>query len=80
MLIAMLVIFVPLVIGVVAAEQSGVPSQFNLGVDQVASDSQSGGNMEGKELRFGIVSSGIWMAACGSSRRFSVRLIIPWPS
>jgi potassium-transporting ATPase potassium-binding subunit len=56
-LIAMLVIFVPLVIGVVGAEQSGVPSQIAMGVDQVASDIQSGGNMEGKELRFGIVNS-----------------------
>jgi len=72
MLIAMLVIFVPLVIGVVAAEQSGVPSQFNLGVDQVASDSQSGGNMEGKELRFGIVSSGIWVATTTAASNGSV--------
>ncbi|HQX52973.1 MAG TPA: potassium-transporting ATPase subunit KdpA [Planctomycetaceae bacterium] len=71
-LLAMLVIFVPLVIGVVAAEQSGVPSQINMGVDQVGSDSQSGGNMEGKEIRFGIVSSGIWAAATTAASNGSV--------
>lgn len=62
-LAAMLVIFIPLMIGVVAAEQSGVPAFTQLGADQIASDTQSGGNMEGKEVRFGIVNSGIWAAA-----------------
>ncbi len=71
-LTAMLVIFVPLVIGVVAAEQSGVPSQIAMGVDQVASDTQPGGNMEGKELRFGIVNSGIWAATTTAASNGSV--------
>src|SRR5262249_38477636 len=62
-LAAMLVIFVPLVVGCVAAEQSGVPALTELGVDQQASNSQSGGNMEGKDTRFGIANSGLWAAA-----------------
>ena len=41
------------------------------GVDQTVSASQSGGNMEGKEVRFGIVNSTIWAtittdASCGA--------------
>ncbi|HLQ44022.1 MAG TPA: potassium-transporting ATPase subunit KdpA, partial [Planctomycetaceae bacterium] len=71
-LAAMLVIFVPLMIGAVAAEQSGVPAQTSMGVDQVASDTQSGGNMEGKELRFGIVNSGIWASATTAASNGSV--------
>lgn len=71
-LAAMLFIIVPLMIGAVAAEQSGVPALTKLGVDQVASDTQSGGNMEGKELRFGIVNSGIWATATAAASNGSV--------
>lgn len=71
-LTAMLVIFVPLMIGVVAAEQSGVPIFTRLGADQIASATQSGGNMEGKEVRFGIVNSGIWAAATTAASNGSV--------
>jgi K+-transporting ATPase ATPase A chain len=71
-LAAMLVIFVPLVIGVVAAEQRGVPQMTQLGVDQIASEAQSGGHMEGKEVRYGIVSSGIWAASTTAASNGSV--------
>jgi potassium-transporting ATPase potassium-binding subunit len=71
-LAAMLVIFVPLLIGCVAAEQSGVPALTELGVDQQASDSQSGGNMEGKEVRFGIANSGLWATATTAASNGSV--------
>src|SRR5262249_39021865 len=71
-LAAMLVIFVPLMIGAVAAEQVGVASFAKLGVDQVASESQSGGNLEGKEVRFGIVNSGIWASATTAASNGSV--------
>src|SRR5579871_1668975 len=57
---AMFVIFVPLTIGVMAAEQAGVPALTEQGADQVASPGQSGGNMEGKETRFGITNSAVW--------------------
>ena len=34
-----------------------------MGIDQHASATQSGGNMEGKEIRFGIVESAMWATA-----------------
>jgi len=42
------------------AEQRGNPQFSAIGVDQHASATQSGGNMEGKEVRFGIVESAMW--------------------
>jgi K+-transporting ATPase ATPase A chain len=71
-LAAMLVIFLPLAIGAIAAEQSGVPALTKLGADQEASDAQSGGNMEGKETRFGIVNSALWAAATTAASNGSV--------
>jgi K+-transporting ATPase ATPase A chain len=70
-LAAMLVIFLPLLWLCVAAEQAGNPAFQALGVDQTASALQSGGNMEGKEVRFGIASSALFAttttaASCGA--------------
>jgi len=70
-LATMLLIFVPLALGAVAAEQAGNPALHGLAVDQQASTLQSGGNMEGKETRFGIASSGLFTAittaaSCGA--------------
>ena len=72
MLAAMFVIFVPLAVFAVWQEQSGVPAYNAMGVDQVASAAQSGGNMEGKETRFGIVNSGLWAAATTAASNGSV--------
>ena len=41
-------------------EQRGNPLLSRLGVNTSASAEQSGGNMEGKEVRFGIVDSALW--------------------
>lgn len=71
-LAAMLVIFVPLTIGAIAAEQSGNPAFTAMGVDQQAGPGHSGGNMEGKETRFGIANSGIWASATTSALNGSV--------
>jgi potassium-transporting ATPase potassium-binding subunit len=71
-LAAMLVMFVPLAIGAIAAEQAGNPRLTALGVDQIASAAHSGGNMEGKETRFGITSSGLWAAATTAASNGSV--------
>ena len=60
---AMLVLFLGFAILCVAAEQAGNPKLATLGVDQRASLLQPGGNMEGKEARFGIVNSAIWATA-----------------
>jgi potassium-transporting ATPase potassium-binding subunit len=44
----------------IKAEQSGNPQFAAMGINQTASAAQSGGNMEGKEVRFGIVNSALW--------------------
>lgn len=71
-LAAMLVIFIPLVLVTDCAEQAGVPAFAEAGVDQVASHLQSGGNMEGKEVRFGIVNSSLWAVATTAASNGSV--------
>jgi K+-transporting ATPase ATPase A chain len=71
-LAAMLVIFVPLVLGDIAAEQAGNPRLAALGLDQAASTLQAGGNMEGKETRFGIASSALWAVATTAASNGSV--------
>ena len=68
----MLLIFVPLVIACAAAEQRGNPNLTALGVDQVPSAAQSGGNLEGKEVRFGAVSSALWATATTAASNGSV--------
>jgi potassium-transporting ATPase potassium-binding subunit len=70
-LATMLVIFIPLTLGVTAAEQAGNPILHGLSIDQHASALQSGGNMEGKETRFGIAASSLFTAittaaSCGA--------------
>lgn len=70
-LAAMTVMFVVAVIAVVAAEQAGNPQWVGLGVEQTASALQAGGNMEGKEVRFGINASALFAAvttaaSCGA--------------
>jgi potassium-transporting ATPase potassium-binding subunit len=71
-LAAMLVIFVPLLLGCYAAEQAGNPLLAPLGVDQAASATQAGGNMEGKETRFGIANSALWATATTAASNGSV--------
>ena len=70
-LAAMTVIFVALLLVCVVAEQNGrVFAQQ--GVDHVASALQSGGNMEGKEVRFGIANSALWATATTAASNGSV--------
>ena len=70
-LAAMTVIFVIAVVAITPAEQAGNPLLSSLGVDQSASALQSGGNMEGKEARFGINATSLFAvvttaASCGA--------------
>ena len=69
---AMSVIFIPLLLVCFAAEQAGNPILTGLGVDQAASALQAGGNMEGKEIRFGIANSSLWAAATTAASNGSV--------
>jgi K+-transporting ATPase ATPase A chain len=70
--------FVIVVLGiaiVLAQEQAGNPLLAGLGVDQGASAVQAGGNMEGKEVRFGIALSALWavvttVVSCGAVNGF----------
>ena len=70
-LAAMTVLFVVMAIGAITFEQQGNPLFAAAGVDQAASATQAGGNMEGKETRFGIADSGLFAtittaASCGA--------------
>ncbi len=68
---AMTAMFVVAVVIATAAEQAGNPRLAPLGVDAAASATQPGGNMEGKEVRFGINASSLFAvittaASCGA--------------
>ncbi|MEN6630090.1 MAG: potassium-transporting ATPase subunit KdpA, partial [Sulfuricella sp.] len=70
-LAAMTLIFVGFLAVAEYAEQQGNPAFAALGVNQAVSADQSGGNMEGKETRFGIVNSALFAtittsASCGA--------------
>ena len=54
------------------AEQNGNPRLAALGVDQSMSSTQIGGNMEGKEMRFGSASCGLWAGATTGTSSGSV--------
>jgi len=58
--IAMLILLLAGVAVVYGFEQAGNPILTKLGVDQAASSLQPGGNMEGKEVRFGIANSSLF--------------------
>ncbi len=62
-LTAMVVLLGSMVIVAQVNEQLGNPAFTALGVDQSVSSTQSGGNMEGKETRFGIGSSALFATA-----------------
>ena len=62
LLAAMMVLLLPFVVIGLWAEQGGNPLLTSVGVDQQAQAGQPGGNMEGKETRFGITGSVLWAA------------------
>jgi len=72
LLAAMTLVFVTLIFVAMPAEQSDNPALTALGIDQTASDQQAGGNMEGKETRFGIVNSALWATATTAASNGSV--------
>jgi K+-transporting ATPase ATPase A chain len=68
---AMSVLWLGGVLVVYWAEQAGNPNIANLGVQARATDTQPGGNMEGKEVRYGIANSSLFTvittdASCGA--------------
>jgi potassium-transporting ATPase potassium-binding subunit len=53
-------------------ETNGNPELDQFGVDQTATSVQAGGNMEGKEVRFGPSASGLWAASTTGTSNGSV--------
>jgi potassium-transporting ATPase potassium-binding subunit len=71
-LAVMTIIFVGLLAVTVWAEQAGNPAIASLGVDIKQSNINPGGNMEGKEERFGVASSALWATATTAASNGSV--------
>ncbi|MGY2287548.1 potassium-transporting ATPase subunit KdpA [Pseudomonas gingeri] len=67
-----LVMFIGFLAVVFSAEQGGNPLLTRLGADQSLSAFQSGGNMEGKELRFGIADTSLFIATTTGATTGSV--------
>src|SRR6266404_2536045 len=69
---AMAALFLAGLVAVYAAESAGNPALAKLGLDAHPSDLQAGGNMEGKEVRFGIANSALWAVATTDASNGSV--------
>ena len=68
---AMSTLFIASVVVVYLAELHGTPAQHAAGIHTGAVDGSTGGNMEGKDVRFGIANSTLWAAvttvtSCGA--------------
>ncbi len=72
LLAAMTLMFVPLLLVTGWAESRADPAWRTLGVDQRPGAGQSGGNMEGKEVRFGAADSALWATATTAASNGSV--------
>jgi K+-transporting ATPase ATPase A chain len=72
LLAAMTIIFVALLGVALWAERVGNPAFTAMGVDQTQTDINPGGNMEGKEVRFGIANSALWATATTAASNGSV--------
>ena len=64
---AMTIIFVTLLSVVVWSEQCGNPTFAAIGIDQSQTSINPGGNMEGKEVRFGVANSALWATTTAAS-------------
>jgi len=72
LLIAMILIFITFLGLAVWAESRGNPVISSLGVDQTTTALNPGGNLEGKEVRFGITNSALWETATTAASNGSV--------
>ncbi|HTP42412.1 MAG TPA: potassium-transporting ATPase subunit KdpA [Nitrospiria bacterium] len=71
-LTAMTIVLVLFIATAYWAESAGNPLLAKLGVDQTASATQPGGNMEGKEVRFGVANSVLWASTTTAASNGSV--------
>ncbi len=72
LLAAMTILFVGFCLLAIHSEGAGNPRLDAGGTVSAATDTQGGGNMEGKETRFGIVNSAIWATATSAASNGSV--------
>ena len=72
LLAAMMVVFVGLVFLTHWSESSGNPKLNAFNIDQRSTNINPGGNMEGKEVRFGIANSALWAMATTAASNGSV--------
>jgi K+-transporting ATPase ATPase A chain len=72
LLAAMTLVFAALLPVTYLAEQNGNPILTKLGADQVATATNIGGNMEGKEVRIGVANSALWATATTAASNGSV--------
>jgi potassium-transporting ATPase potassium-binding subunit len=72
LLVTMAILLVPFVALTVQQEQQPNPALAPLSVDQQASATQPGGNMEGKEARLGISASALWATTTTAASNGSV--------
>jgi K+-transporting ATPase ATPase A chain len=72
LLVTMAILLVPFVVLTLHQEQQANPAFTSLPIDHAASALQAGGNMEGKETRFGISASALWATATTAASNGSV--------
>jgi potassium-transporting ATPase potassium-binding subunit len=72
LLAAMMIILVVALFVAYQAESGGNPKFSSLGVDQLATAANPGGNMEGKEVRFGVPNSSLWATVTTAASNGSV--------
>jgi K+-transporting ATPase ATPase A chain len=72
LLAAMTLILAIFLVGAYAAEAAGNPRLTALGIDQQTRLANPGGNMEGKEVRFGIANAALWATATTAASNGSV--------
>jgi K+-transporting ATPase ATPase A chain len=72
LLTSMTILFLVLLTLCYVGETVSYAAFANLGIDQTTTDTNPGGNMEGKEVRFGIFNSVLWATATSSTSNGSV--------
>ena len=72
LLSAMTIIFMVMMSVCVWSEQAGNPALYNMNINQTVTSTQSGGNMEGKEVRIGAANSALWATATTAASNGSV--------
>ena len=76
-LAAMFLMLIPMIYAAVITEQQGNPAFTRMGIAQAPINHfYSGGNMEGKEVRFGTVNSSLWTAITTATSNGSVNSML----